>query len=229
MNKMWNFCLKLWFSGTAYCRDSKPAALDLACLEPLNMFHSSHFDAFFPVKIKTMWNFGCFLNSPWQKTEKQHQFAQGKSVCKGLQICTYGFLGMLIVMHYVRTLCDKYFLSYYGSSAFFMGRSRYGVLKQGVGVKWDPRRTAAYVHSIFMVLNLIFYYVSPKIVIFHELLIVETGNKCHWIWHASNPKCAPLKQFWIIFASQNEQNVKFLSEIMIFQQLLIAETWNLQH
>ena len=80
-----------------------------------------------------------------------------------------------------------------------------------------------------MVLNLIFYYVSPKIVIFHELLIVETGNKCHWIWHASNPKCAPLKQFWSIFASQNEQNVKFLSEIMIFQELLIAETRNLQH
>ena len=109
-----------------------------------------------------------------------------------------------------------------------MGRSRYRVLKHGVGVKWDPRRTAAYVHSIFMVLNLIFYYVSPKIVIFHELLIVETGNKYHWIWHASNPKYVLVKQFWSIFASQNEQNVKFLSEIVIFQEPLIAETQNLQ-
>ena len=40
-------------------------------------------------------------------------------------------------------------------------------------------------HPIFMVLNPIFCYVSPKIVIFHEPLIVETHNKCHWIWHVS--------------------------------------------
>ena len=64
-------------------------------------------------------------------------------------------------------------------------------------------------HSIFMVLNPIFCYVSPKIAIFHELLIVETCNMCHWIWHASNPKYAPLKQFRCIFCSQNQQNVKF--------------------
>ena len=81
---------------------------------------------------------------------------------------------------------------------------------------------------IFMVLNLLFCYVSPEIVIFHELLIVETGNKCHWLWHASNPKYVLVKQFWSIFASQNEQNVKFLSEIVIFQEPLIAETQNLQ-
>ena len=84
-------------------------------------------------------------------------------------------------------------------------------------------------HPIFMVLNPIFCYVSPKIVIFHELLMVETHNKCHWIRHASNTKYAPLKQFWCIFASQNEQNVKFLPEIVIFQELLIAETWNLHN
>ena len=118
----------------------------------------------------------------------------------------------------------------------FMGRSRYRVLKHGVGVKWDPRRTAAYVPSHFMVLNPIFCYVSPKIVIFHELLIVETRNKCHWIQHAFpvkiNPKYVPLKQFWTLnmhFCSQNQQNVKFLPEIVIFQEPLITETWNLQH
>ena len=33
--------------------------------------------------------------------------------------------------------------------SIFMGRSRYRVLKHGVGVKWDPRRTAAYVPSHF--------------------------------------------------------------------------------
>ena len=56
---------------------------------------------------------------------------------------------MSITMHYVRTLCDKYFLSYFGFSTVFTGRSRYRVLKHGVGVKWYPRRTAAYVPSHF--------------------------------------------------------------------------------
>ena len=143
---VWNYD----FSGTAYRRDSKPAAVELACLEPLNTCHSSHFDAYFPVKIKKMWNFGCVLNSPWHEKLKKKINLHGEKVfAKALQICTYGFLGMPIVMHYVRTLCDKYFLSYYGSSAFFMGRSRYRVLKHGVGVKWDPRRTAAHVPSHF--------------------------------------------------------------------------------
>ena len=36
-------------------------------------------------------------------------------------------------------------------------------------------------YSIFMVLNSISYNVSPKIVIYQELLIVVTHNKCHWI------------------------------------------------
>ena len=84
-------------------------------------------------------------------------------------------------------------------------------------------------HPIFMVLNPIFCYVSPKIVIFHEPLIIETHNKSLWIRHALNPKYAPLKQFLCIFPSQNQQNVKFLPEIVFFQKLLIAETQNLQH
>ena len=79
-------------------------------------------------------------------------------------------------------------------------------------------------HPILIVFNPILCYVSPKIVIFQELLIIETRNKCHWIWHDLNPKYAPVKQFWCIFPSQNQQNVKFLPEIVIFQELLIAET-----
>ena len=51
---------------------------------------------------------------------KKCQFEQGKSVWKGLQIYTYRFLGMLITMHYVRALCDKYFLSYYGFLHFLL-------------------------------------------------------------------------------------------------------------
>ena len=101
-----------------------------------------------------------------------------------------------------------------------MGRSRYRVLEHGVGVKWDPRRTAAYVPSHFMVLNPIFCYVSPKIVIFHELLIVETRNKCHWIQHALNPKYAPLKQFWCIFAVKINKMWNFYLKLWFFRNHL---------
>ena len=38
-----------------------------------------------------------------------------------------------------------------------------------------------------------------------------------------------LKPFQCIFPSQNQQNVKFLPEILIFQKLLITETQNLWH
>ena len=49
---------------------------------------------------------------------------------------------MPIAMHYVTTLCDKYFLSYDGFSSFLTGRCRHRVLKHG-GVEWDARGTAA--------------------------------------------------------------------------------------
>ena len=47
---------------------------------------------------------------------KRSQLIQGKSVWKGLKICTHMFLGIPIAMHYVKTLYDKYFLSYDGFS-----------------------------------------------------------------------------------------------------------------
>ena len=106
------------------------------------------FQSFFPVKINKC-EFFTVSWTPPDKNWQQDQFSQGKSFHKGLQICTYRFLGMPIAMHFVTTLCDKYFLSYYGFSAFVMGRSRYRVLKHGVRVKCDPRRTAAYVPSHF--------------------------------------------------------------------------------
>ena len=84
-------------------------------------------------------------------------------------------------------------------------------------------------HPIFMVLNPIFCYVSPKIVIFQEPLIAETCNRCHWIQHALNPTYAPLKQFQCIFPVKINKMLKFLPEIVIFLELLIAETQNLWH
>ena len=72
-------------------------------------------------------------------------------------------------------------------------------------------------HPIFMDLNPICCYVSPKIVIFHEPIIIGTCNKCHWIQHASNLKYAPLKQFQCIVPSQNQKCEIFC---------LKCETWN---
>ena len=54
--------------------------------------------------------------TPPDKKLKKHQFEQGQSLGKGLKICTYKILGVPIAMHYWRTLCDKYFLSYDGFS-----------------------------------------------------------------------------------------------------------------
>ena len=114
INKLWNFCLKLWFFRNCLLQRVETCRIGFSIPQTLNMHHSSHFNAFFPVKINKMWNFGYFLNSPLTKNWKNVNLHGGKSVQKGLQICTYKFLGMLIAMHYVRTLYDKYFLSYYG-------------------------------------------------------------------------------------------------------------------
>ena len=69
----------------------------------------------------------------------------------------------------------------------------------------------------------------PEILIFQEPLIIETWNLHHWIWHALNPKYAPLKHISMHFPSQNQQNVKFFHEILIFQEPFIIGTWNLCH
>ena len=105
---------------------------------PINLF-SMHLSQSKSTKCEI---FGCLLHSPWQKNEKS-QIVQGKSVQKGLKICTYRFLSMPITMHYVRTLSDKYFLSYDGFTWFLTGRLRHRVQKHSVGVESDPRRIAA--------------------------------------------------------------------------------------
>ena len=89
----------------------KTCAIGFGMPQTLNMHHSSNFNALFPVKINKMWNLAVSWTPPDNKL-KNHQFAQGKSVHKDLQICTYKVLGMPIAMHYVTTLCDMYFLNY---------------------------------------------------------------------------------------------------------------------
>ena len=57
INKMWNFCLKLWFFMNHLSHRIKTCAIGFGTPQTLNMCHSSHFDVFFPVKINKMWNF----------------------------------------------------------------------------------------------------------------------------------------------------------------------------
>ena len=100
----------LIFLGTAHCRDLKPVPLDLAHLETLNMHHSSnlmhlpkskklwkHLIFLELLKINKMWFWLFAWILPWPKMKKNINVGQGNShVQKGLKICTYRFLGMLI-------------------------------------------------------------------------------------------------------------------------------------
>ena len=56
---------------------------------------------------------------------------------------------------------------------------------------------------------------SPEILIFQELLIIETQNQCHWIWHTLNPIYVPLKPFWCIFPSQNQQKYENFLAVLL--------------
>ena len=117
--------------------------------QALNRHHSSHFNAFWQVKINK-------IKLPLTKNEKC-QFVQGKSVWKGLKICTYRFLGMPITVHYVRTLCEKYFVELWWFFVIFDRKFMYRVLKHCVGVELDQRRTAAYVPFHFDGISTPFY------------------------------------------------------------------------
>ena len=85
------------------------------------------FQCIFPSQNQQNVKFLAVCFTPLDKKMKKCQFVQGKSVQKGLKICTYRFLAMPITMHYVRTLSDKYFLSYDGFSWFLTGRLRHRV------------------------------------------------------------------------------------------------------
>ena len=174
----------------------------------------------FPSQNQQNVKFWLFPELHLTKNWKNINLHMGKSVCKGLQISTYRFLNMPIAMHYIRTLCDEYFLSYYGFSSFFTGRSRYRVLIHGVEVQWDPRRTAEYIPSHFNGFNPIFCSVSPKIVMFQEPVIIENCNKCHWIWHSLNPKYVPLKQFQCIFPVKINKMWNFCLKLWFFRNCL---------
>ena len=120
INKMWNFCLKLWFFRNGLSQRLETCSIGFGMPQTLNKCTTkSHFDAFCPVKINKMWNFGCFLNSPKHKNWKKNINLHREKVFTKASKCAHvGFWVCPSTMHYVRALCDKYFLSYDGFSAF---------------------------------------------------------------------------------------------------------------
>ena len=135
INFMWKFCLKVWFFWNHLLHRLETCSIGFSMPQTLNTCHSSHFYAFLQLNINKIWYFGCFLILLTK--HENLSIWTGKNASKRLANLHIWFLGIPITMHYVRTLCDKCFLSYYGFSAFFTGTSRYRVLQHGVGVEWD--------------------------------------------------------------------------------------------
>ena len=90
-----------------------------------------------------------------------------------------------------------------------------------------------------MVFHPILCYLSPILLMFQELLIVETWNLCHWIWHTLNPKYAPLKQF-NAFAQSKSRTVKILAvcltlpdkkkkNINLYKDKVLRKAWKSSH
>ena len=98
INKLWKFCHLLLRLETC--------SIGFSMSWTLYMHYSSHFDAFLQLKINKIWNFGCFLNSFLTKHENLSIWT-GKNASKRLANLPIWFLGIPIIMHYVRTLCDE--------------------------------------------------------------------------------------------------------------------------
>ena len=126
ITQTWNKCHWIWHTSNPTYMPLKP----FQCIFPSQNQQNVKF-------VPVYWT------PPNTKWKKKHQFEQGKCIPKGLKICTDKFFGMPITIHYIRTLCEKYFFSYEGFSEFLTRRFRHNVLKHGVLVEWDARRTTA--------------------------------------------------------------------------------------
>ena len=144
-SKSTNVTIFAWncnFLGTI----SKPVVLDLA---QLNMHHSSHFNALFPVKMPKCEILAVSWTPPDKKLKKP-SICTGKKCSQRLaNLHIQGFWVCQLQCTMLQLCVTSTFWVINGFSAFVMGRSRYRVLKHCVGVKCDPRRTAAYVPSHF--------------------------------------------------------------------------------
>ena len=205
------------FLGTTYHRDSKPAVLDLALPRTINTHHSSHFNAFFPVKINKMWNFCLklwFFEEPLiAQTHETCGIGFGMHV-KPLHMCysshfnafvpvkinkMWNFMPEIVIFHepLIVGTCNKCHWIWHASNPKYC-------TTQAISMHFPSQNQQ---NVKFFVWNCNFLGTT-----YHR----DSKPAWYWIWHASNLKYAPLKPFQCVFPSQNQQNVKFLSEIVIF-------------
>ena len=127
------------------------------------------------------------------------------------------FLGMLITIHYVRTLCDKYCFELWWflwtSSDFWQESEKIGFINMVYREKvFGPKEDCWIGLHISMFDGYSPHYnatMSPRTLMLQVLLIVETWNLCHWIWHTLNPKYAPLKPFNAFAQSKSTKCIHF--------------------
>ena len=99
-NKMWNFCLILWFFlGTAYCTDSKAVALDLAYLKPY-ICTTQAISILFSSQNQQNVKFWLIFpgTPPDKKLKKSHQFCHKEKVffCQRLFYCKSAHIGFWV-------------------------------------------------------------------------------------------------------------------------------------
>ena len=91
INKMWNFCLKLWSFRNHLLQRLKTCSIGFGMPQPLNTWHSSHFHAFFPVTINKMWNMPVSLTPPEKKNWKNVNLHREKVFAKACKSAHIGF------------------------------------------------------------------------------------------------------------------------------------------
>ena len=135
--------LKFWFFRNCLLWRLETCTIGFGTPWTLNMHHSSHFDTFFPVKIKKCESFCCLLDSPWPKMKKVN-LDREKVFRKACISAHIGFWVCWLQCTILELCVTSTVLSSDGFFPWFLtGKSRYRVQKHGVWVEWDPRRTAA--------------------------------------------------------------------------------------
>ena len=93
-----------------------------------------------------------------------------------------------------------------------------------------------YMVLFWLNLALLFTFFYPKTLISQKLLIVDTWNHSHWIWHAPKPEHGTFKQFRCIFPTQNQQNDNRVKLGLVQKEnfcfnwtIMIWKAWNWEH
>ena len=122
-------------------------------------------------------------------------------------------------------------------STFLVKKWNCRVLNFGAEVMQDYRNITGYIWFYFdYILPYFSPFFTPKTLISQKLLIVDTWNHSHWIWHTPKPECRTFKQFQCIFPTQNQENVNRAKLWLVQKEnfcfnwtIMIWKAWNWEH